>query len=127
MTGFWIFMFIFNLLMPLTMIGFGHLFLKQVPNKVNSLFGYRTSRSMKNQETWKFANAHIGKIWEKWGLVSLFLSIVIMIGLLGQDKDTIGQFGGLLSGVQVFLLIASIFPTESALKKTFDENGRRKN
>ena len=46
--GFWIFMLVIDLLIPLTMIGFGRLFLKKIPKDINALFGYRTSMSMKN-------------------------------------------------------------------------------
>jgi len=126
MTGFWIFMFLFNMMIPLTMAGFGHLFAKQAPGQINSLFGYRTSRSMKNKDTWQFAHAHIGKTWKMLGLVSLVLTALVMLFLFGKETDLVGRIGGIISGVQVFIMIASIFPTESALKQTFDKNGKRK-
>ena len=50
--GFWIFMLIMDLLIPFTMIGFGKMFLKKAPDQINYVFGYRTSMSMKNQDTW---------------------------------------------------------------------------
>lgn len=49
--GFWIFMLIMDLLIPFTMIGFGKMFLKKAPDQINYVFGYRTSMSMKNQDT----------------------------------------------------------------------------
>ena len=54
--GFWIFMLIMDLLIPFTMIGFGKMFLKKAPDQINYVFGYRTSMSMKNQDTWVFAH-----------------------------------------------------------------------
>ena len=53
--GFWIFMLIMDLLIPFTMIGFGKMFLKKAPDQINYVFGYRTSMSMKNQDTWVIA------------------------------------------------------------------------
>ena len=50
--GFWIFMLIMDLLLPFTMIGFGRYFMKKAPKEINSVFGYRTSMSMKNKDTW---------------------------------------------------------------------------
>lgn len=50
--GFWFFMLIMDLLIPFTMIGFGKCFLKKAPDNINSVFGYRTSMSMKNKDTW---------------------------------------------------------------------------
>lgn len=49
--GFWIFMTIMNLLIPLTMILFGIYFIKKSPKEINTTFGYRTSMSMKNKDT----------------------------------------------------------------------------
>ena len=51
--GFWIFMLIMDLLLPFTMIGFGRYFMKKAPKEINSVFGYRTSMSMKNKDTWE--------------------------------------------------------------------------
>ena len=45
--GFWIFMLIMDLLLPFTMIGFGRYFMKKAPKEINSVFGYRTSMSIK--------------------------------------------------------------------------------
>ena len=53
--GFWIFMLIMNLLIPFTMIGFGRHFMRKAPQKINGIYGYRTTMSMKNRETWEFA------------------------------------------------------------------------
>ncbi len=56
MIGFWIFMLIMLLLIPFSMFGLGMYFCKNIPKEINCIFGYRTSRSMKNQDTWKFAH-----------------------------------------------------------------------
>ena len=80
--GFWIFMLIMDLLIPFTMIGFGKMFLKKAPDQINYVFGYRTSMSMKNQDTWVFAHHYCGKIWYICGLILLvvsFISIFIKI------------------------------------------------
>ena len=45
--GFWIYMLIMDLLIPIIMILFGQAFLKKAPKEINYVFGYRTSRSMK--------------------------------------------------------------------------------
>lgn len=44
---------------------------KSYPHKsVNRTYGYRTSMSMKNNETWKFAHGHNGMIWRWVGLIA---------------------------------------------------------
>lgn len=57
--GFLIFMVIMLLLTPLTMIGFGKYFIKSAPKEINGAFGYRTSMSMKNKDTWQFAHNYL--------------------------------------------------------------------
>ena len=124
--GFWIFMLIMNLLIPVMMIGFGKYFMKSAPGSINIVFGYRTSMSMKNQDTWKFAHEYCGKLWYKWGMIMLILTIIVMLFLLGKSVDTIGYWGGAVCMIQLVSLIGAIFPTESALHRTFDKNGKRK-
>ena len=51
-----VFMLILLLLMPLFMIVFGRVFMTNAPKDINTSFGYRTKRSMKNQDTWAFAH-----------------------------------------------------------------------
>lgn len=124
--GFWIFMLLMDLLVPLTMIGFGKLFMTKSPRNINAVFGYRTTMSMKNKDTWEFAHKYFGKLWFRCGLVLLPLSVIPLMFVFGKDADMIGAVGGTVCTVQLVPLIGSIFPTEAALKKTFDKNGIRR-
>ena len=124
--GFWIFMLIMDLLIPFTMIGFGYIFLKKAPKNINTLFGYRTTMSMKNKDTWEFAHKYCGKLWYVWGMILLFLTVIPMLWVLGKSEDMIGTIGGILCGIQMIPLIGCIFPTEHALKRHFDANGNRR-
>ena len=36
--------------------------MKKAPKEINSVFGYRTSMSMKNKDTWEFAHKYCGKV-----------------------------------------------------------------
>ncbi|MCM1541917.1 MAG: SdpI family protein [Blautia sp.] len=117
--GFWIFMFITNMLIPLMMIIFGKVFLKNPPKEINSIYGYRTSMSMKNRDTWDFAHQYCGKLWYRLGLAMLPISAAVMCFVLGKDENITGMAGGILCAVQTIVLIASIRPTEKALKKKF--------
>ena len=124
--GFWIFMLCMNLLIPLLMILFGLYFMKRAPKEINYIFGYRTEMSMKNKDTWEFAHKYCGKLWLITGAIMLFLSLVAMCFLIGKSEDVIGNAGLIISLAEIALLIIPIFPTERALKRTFDKNGNRK-
>lgn len=124
--GFWIFMLIMELLIPLTMIGLGKYFLEKAPKEINSTFGYRTNMSMKNKDTWSFAHKCCGRIWCVCGSVMLPISIVVMLAVIGKSEDVVGIVGGVLCGIQMIPVIGSLFPVEKALRKAFDENGNRR-
>ena len=124
--GFWIFMLIMVLLIPITMIAFGRLFLNSAPHNINSTFGYRTKRSMMNEDTWKFAHSYIGKLWFICGLILLLPSVVVMLFVFGKEADTVGTIGAILVFIQMFPMIGTIIPTEKALKKNFDDYGRHR-
>jgi hypothetical protein len=123
----WVYMLIVVLLIPLMMIGIGVFFAKKVPAKINFICGYRTKMSMKNKDTWVFAHKHSGKIWRNVGLIMMPFSVCAMAFVIGTGVVDVNVFGCILVLVQVIVLIASIIPTELALKKTFDKQGNRKN
>lgn len=124
--GFWVAMFIFNLLVPLLMVVFGRIMYKHTPKTINGVYGYRTSMSMKNEDTWKFAHDYCGRLWYKVGLIMLIPSVLVQLPFVKSSTDTIGIMTVVLETVQICVMIASIFPTERALRKTFDKYGNRK-
>lgn len=124
--GFWIYMLIMDLLLPFTMIGFGKYFLKTAPKNINTVFGYRTSMSMKNKDTWFFAHKYCGKIWFISGLIMIPLSVAVMMFVIGEAEDIVGTVGAYLCGIQFIPIVISIILTEKALNKTFDKNGIRR-
>ena len=124
--GFWIFMLIMVLLIPLTMIFFGWLLFKKTPKEINYVYVYRTKRSMMNEETWRFANQYFGKVWYLCGLISAPLSVIAIAIVFGKGPGTVGTVGGIITMLQMLPLIGAIVPTESELKKNFDENGKRR-
>lgn len=123
---FWWFLLCSDLLIPVLMIIGGYMMWKHTPKKINGLMGYRTTRSMKNMDTWKFAHEYCGKLWWKLGWIILFPSIIVHIPFYGCPDDYIGNVSLIVVTVQIVLLIASIFPTEGALKNTFTDEGTRK-
>lgn len=124
--GFWIFMLIMDLLIPITMIILGKRFLKHPPAEINALYGYRTPMSMKNRDTWEFAHRYCGRIWHVCGWVMLPVTAIFLLPVMGKSKDCVETAGGILCVAQLLLLTGSIFPTEAALRRRFDRNGKRR-
>lgn len=124
--GLWIFTFVMDMLIPLTMIGFGRLFLKNAPKAINAVFGYRTSMSMKNKDTWEFAHKYCGRLWYRCGTVLLLVSAVAMLFTIGRSESVTGTVAAVVCALQIVFLIGSIYPTEKALKQNFDRDGKRR-
>ena len=116
---FWWFILICDLLVPIIMFAGGIIMSKHCPKHINGLFGYRTARSMKNMDTWKFAHEYCGKIWRKVGVASFIITVLIHLPFYHSSEDTIGVFSLVVMFLQLIALIVPIFLTEKALKRTF--------
>lgn len=109
------------LMVPIITIITGYLMYRHTPKSINGLVGYRTSRSMINQDTWNFANKYCASLWIKLGIITTVISFLIYILF---DVNEIVSIVIVL--IQTFLLLLSIIPVEKALKKTFDDDGNRR-
>ena len=108
-----------HLLIGPLMLLISYIFAKYPPKKMNDLYGYRTKRSMCNQDCWDFANRYsIRLIWK----ISLLTCVVQAIGVILLDEGVT-----LLTAtiVLVTTLIYSVYLTEKELKNTFDKEVNR--
>lgn len=121
--GFWIFMTCCTLLIPVIMVCTGAALRRGKFSTINPVSGYRTRRSMQNQQTWDYAQRECGRLWVRWGVLMLVPAAVIMLLLLGKEVPTIGTVGGIFTVLQMLPLLLSIAIIEKKLRRTFDENG----
>ena len=121
---FWIYMLLFVLMIPITMVYFGRRFFKSPPKSINATFGYRSTMSMKNWETWKLAHTVCGRYWYRW--ILLPLSVVPMLFVIGRSTETVGYTGVIIVFIQLVPMLCVLPVTEHALRKSFDKNGMRK-
>ena len=119
-------MLVMDLIIPAAMIGCGRLLQARPPKNINATFGYRTTRSMRSQDAWDFAQTYCGRLWVRLGLALLPLSVIPLLFVLGRDMAVIGNTAIIIAAIQLVPFLGSIVPVERTLKKTFDENGTRK-
>lgn len=117
---FWIFMFIVTLLIPTSLLLTWYICPKI--KTINNVSGYRTKRSMQNQDTWDFSQKYCSKISLYMFFPSLILAIVIMPTVISKPVDVIGWIGLGITMIQMVSFIVIIISTEKALKKSFDES-----
>jgi len=94
------------------------------PQKINSLYGYRTERSMKDQQNWDEGNRYSAVLMIKASVI-LIVAGVILAWLLAQID--MGDDAKMLIRVALMILSAAITVvvmfrcTEKHLKSTFKD------
>jgi uncharacterized membrane protein len=101
---------------PLFIVGFvfavaALITLKFPPKKINSLYGYRTSRSMKSQENWDLAQSFSSQLMLKQGLIMLLLAFILAFLPIPSEVAT------LISMLLLVMSVINLFvQTEKRLK-----------
>ncbi len=94
----------------------GFILLKFPPRKINGMYGYRTSSSMKNQERWDFAQVYSAKEMIKLGGILMLSSL---LGLLFEPNEKISILVEL--GLLIILVVLLITRVERAIQKHFEK------
>jgi len=124
--AFKIFMMAAALIAPLMMAVMGRVFMAHPPKTINAVYGYRTTRSMRNEDTWAFAHAHCGRIWFTCGVIFTALTAILLALSFKRSETSFGVLAAALSVLCVVGMVWAVLLTEKALKETFDENGERR-
>jgi len=84
------------------------------PKKINSIYGYRTKRSMQNQTKWDFGQKYSAKMLCTFSVLALVIMEVLRwmpLELSGPGRRWMGLILGLL------VIAFTIFLTEKKLKE----------
>lgn len=111
---------------PIIMVFAGWMMQSHPPKNINGLIGYRTKRSMKNRETWKFAHVYCGRLWKIDGIVMVCISVLLSVVFLFMKVEIDAVLMGVAICLQSLMLIIPILFTERALQQQFDKNGNQK-
>jgi len=90
------------------------------PKKINSFYGYRTHRTMQNQDVWDFANT----LFNKNLLVYATLSFVAAIVLTYLNPTLMTSWFPM--AFLIFTIVICVVATEKGLNENFDKEGNRK-
>ncbi|MGI6643723.1 MAG: SdpI family protein [Bacillota bacterium] len=121
-----VFLLVMLSIIPATMVIFGLVWRNHWPKTINWLYGYRTGWSTKSQETWDFAHKYIAVLWLRTGIPLWIVSIAAWLIGLRLGHSTLARLTSALTLVQCVCLALPIWPTEAALKRNFDADGRSK-
>ncbi|CAL2062654.1 SdpI family protein [Tenacibaculum sp. 190524A05c] len=88
------------------------------PKKINGLYGYRTPRSMANQDVWDFANSMFNKLFLQYSGISFVAALALSFIAAKTSWQPIA--------IMVITLAVCVIKTEQELNKNFDKEGKRK-
>ena len=97
---------------------FSFIYSKYQPKEISTIYGYRTTRSMSNNDIWKFAN----KVSSKYMTIASLATIIFQ--LLGMILNYTSEDFFLVNYISLGL---SIWKTEIEINKFFDKEGNRLN
>ena len=107
----------FSLLLGSIFLIMGAITAKFPPKKINMLYGYRTGRSMKNQQNWDFAQKYATREMLRGGWIMVAFSLT---GLLYPTSVLVETISGSILMTAIF--IALFIRTEASLKQFEDSN-----
>jgi uncharacterized membrane protein len=90
------------------------------PKEINSLYGYRTLRSMKSKEAWKASNIYASKMSILGGIDLLLLGLILY--WIGVNDEKIWGAITIISVISISIFI--YISTENYLKENFDDDGK---
>ncbi len=70
----------------------GYLLNKYPPKRINSLYGYRTRKSMASQERWDYAQKYSGRIAKSHALIMLGAALLSLLFNFSETVDTVLTF-----------------------------------
>lgn len=95
----------------------GFIFKAFPPKKINSIFGYRTLLSMKNQDTWNEAHKYSANTFIIVGFIFIPLQFVLSKLNISYGYEKI---------ILLICAVLMIITNEVHLKKVFNNDGSRK-
>ena len=106
-----------NMIIPITIFTIGVLYLKRPAKEINWMYGYRTQKAMKSQESWDFAQKYFGKVCFRLGIGLIVFVLLFCLSPYGIKAENLKNVEAVLGTVEVIALVGALLPTEFALKQ----------
>ena len=88
------------------------------PKKINSIYGYRTHRTMQNNDIWSFANSLFGITLLKYAGVGFIAALLLTF----VNEALMNSWFSM--AFMIFTLLIAVISTEKELNKNFDDEGK---
>ena len=98
----------------LIFVAAGYLSLKFPPKKINSVYGYRTPNSMKDQKRWEFAQKYASKEMMKLGALLALSCLSVFVFVASTVVGLVIAFS-----LMITVVLTLIVRTEKAISTKF--------
>lgn len=105
---------------PILLVAVGYYWQLKPPRKINGLYGYRTRRSMANQQIWDFANKIGAEMFIKLGIATLILGLLWYFLLPGPTGIVVSFF------IFIIGIGVGMYWCETQINRYFDKKGNPK-
>lgn len=90
------------------------------PKKINNFYGYRTHKSMLNEDVWNYSNTLFNKSLLIYSAICFAAAMLLTYLNPSQMQSWVPM------GLLLLTILVCIIKTEQGIKHNFDENGKRK-
>lgn len=103
------------LIIPIITVICGVVSLNRPPKEINSLYGYRTARSMRDKRSWDYAQSMLGEYFIYYAIASFIVGLILsVICRIFFNREYAPSVIMLIQTAGIFSLV---FVIESNLKK----------
>ena len=103
-------------IIPVMIIVIGYLMNKYPPKKPNWFIGYRTRKSIQNNDIWKTANQYCGALWIKLGILMIIITSIIFVLVYLNLINFTENLLIIVTITEVIILVQTIFIVENKIK-----------
>ena len=111
---------------PLSVLGFGLLYLLAAPKEANHKLGYRFYWGMSSVEVWQFTQRLAGLVWTGLGLVMTIVMALICNGYRDLAPEAMLYSALKAIGWELGLIVLSILAINITVMVLFDHKGYRR-
>ncbi len=124
--GFWFYILITTLIVPVLMLLFGLYYGKNgAPKNIDGHSGFRSRRATKSWDAWVFTHKKAARLWKLMGVVMMPVTILLMLLTVKLSVEAINIFGSVLFLIQGITFAVSVIVVENQIKKNFNDVGVR--
>ncbi len=124
--GFWFYILITTLIVPVLTLFFGVYYGKHgAPKNIDGHSGFRSRRATKSWDAWVYTHKIASKLWKIMGIIMIPVTVALMLLVINLSVEAVNIYGAILFLIQGIAFSISVIYVERQIKKNFNDVGVR--